>query len=456
MLSNPIKRNKIVLTDYNFQRDINNRLLLAKLSGFEVEVLEEIIHGSLSIDTQDLAATLGVSKEKLIGALDKLKVSRLFTFDNTITVNKEIRKYYEAQIEKFEDDFSPNIPYILRLLRKVPIQHLPSWYAIPRSSDNIIDSLIDKYLLTPKTYQEYLDEIVYTNPVLENIVKDVFNDPNYEIDALDIREKYCLTDVEFEEFMLHLEFNLVCFLSYRQDGDKWKEVVTPFHEWREYLLFRRDEKPKSILDEQSIDRLDISDFGFIELMSKALTLLLEKQFKQEQIIEMLKLSGTDLADAVVDKLFTLNLIREENGLLHLQESAEAWLDLSIHDKSISMYRHPMSWSNRDDIPLHLCTDRNFRTVEKSLKRVVNSGWIYFDDFLLTITAKIGTREGVTLRKVKKSDWKYVIPEYNKDEKAFIHMAICERLLQVGMISIGTHEGRDCFCLTTFGRISLGD
>ena len=40
--------------------------------------------------------------------------------------------------------------------------------------------------------------------------------------------------------MLHMEFNFVCYLGYKKDNDMWRQVVTPFYEWRKYLHFLRD------------------------------------------------------------------------------------------------------------------------------------------------------------------------------------------------------------------------
>ena len=41
-----IRKNKISLTDYNYQKDIQNRLLLAKFSLSDLKVLEEILYSS--------------------------------------------------------------------------------------------------------------------------------------------------------------------------------------------------------------------------------------------------------------------------------------------------------------------------------------------------------------------------------------------------------------------------
>ena len=42
--------------------------------------------------------------------------------------------------------------FIQLLLRKVPIDILPTWYPIPRTSNSIFDSLIEKYMKTPSNF----------------------------------------------------------------------------------------------------------------------------------------------------------------------------------------------------------------------------------------------------------------------------------------------------------------
>ncbi len=70
----------------------------------------------------------------------------------TLFVDKDVRKYFEAKVEKFDEDFQPNLDFLQSILNKVSIHTLPLWYPIPRSTDNIFASIIETYFSTPKIY----------------------------------------------------------------------------------------------------------------------------------------------------------------------------------------------------------------------------------------------------------------------------------------------------------------
>jgi hypothetical protein len=53
-------------------------------------------------------------------------------------------------------------------------------------------------------------------------------------------------------------------------------------------------------------------------------------------------------------------------------------------------------------------------------------------------------------------WKYVTPVYSEQERGLMEMTIFERLYQLGMVATGTHNGKKCFCVTTFGAMALGE
>ena len=49
----------------------------------------------------------------------------------------------------------------------------------PKNSDNIFASIIDKYLLTPKIYEKYLQELVLEEKSMSGIIQDVFLAPEF-------------------------------------------------------------------------------------------------------------------------------------------------------------------------------------------------------------------------------------------------------------------------------------
>ena len=142
-LNSPYRKNKVNLEDYDWQADIQNRLMLSNLKGYEFDALEEILFGPPKRSIEDLADDLSVDTKTLLSALDKFKDSGLFQLkDNNLILNKEKRKYFESQIAKFESNFVPGMEYLQSLLKKVPYHILLTWYPIPRTADNIFEAIV--------------------------------------------------------------------------------------------------------------------------------------------------------------------------------------------------------------------------------------------------------------------------------------------------------------------------
>ncbi len=278
-----IKKNKIHLADYNFQQDIESRIILSDFSAFDYEVLEEILFSPLKISAKKLVRSLGCSEADLDAILQRLSQAGLIQVSgDSILVDKDRRKYFEVQICRFSDQFKPDMEFLQGLLKLIPIHILPSWYAIPRSSNNIFESIIEKYLLTPQIYQRYLSELNFSDPVLHSILEDVLNSPELRVSTSDLISKYNLARRDFEQLMLQLEFHFGCFVTYSKEEDHWIESVTPLHEWREYQMFLRQTAPSPIGNAASIERCHQSDFAFIEDLGSILTAAKKKPIPLEQ------------------------------------------------------------------------------------------------------------------------------------------------------------------------------
>jgi DNA-binding Lrp family transcriptional regulator len=469
----PLKKNKICLSDYTYQRDIENRLLMAQFSTLDLDVLEEILYSSLTIPIRKLAKNIDIDETELLPILEKFsKTGLLVIEDDQIIVDKEMRKYYESQIVKFDNEFKPGMEFLQGLLKKVPIHVLPTWYSIPRTSNNIFDSLIEKYLLTPQIFQRYLVELNFSDPVFSGIIHDLYHSPEFKISSKELIEKYGLTREQFEEYMLFLEFHFVCCLGYNKVGDQWKEIVTPFHEWKEYLIFLRESEAKPISDPTKIIPRRPQPFAFIQDMSLILnlakknpipltqsqngTFIFQKAALQSIIAKCDGLKENDLGyiNEVISKLLLLKIADVIDGRLYALESANDWLDMRLENKALYLYRHPLNRILSKELPAYLCTEKNIREAEKSIQRVVDKGWIYFDDFLKGTLVPLSESSLVMLKKVGKT-WKYTLPEYTAEEKDLIHAIIFEWLFEFGVVSIGTLGDRECFCVTPFGQSLFG-
>ncbi len=434
------KKNKISLSDYNYRRDIENRLLMASFSTLDLAVLEEILFSPLQLPLSKIAKALDESEKVLRPILEKLSQTGLLSLNGeVITVDKEMRKYFEVEAAKFDPDFKPDMDFLQHLLRKVPIHVLPMWYAIPRTSNNIFDSLMEKYFATPYLFQRYLHELSLGDATLTAIAHDVMRAPDFRITAKDLMHKYDLSRPEFEEAMLLLEFHFICCLTFERSGSHWKEVVTPFHEWREYLTFLRDTTPVAIKSPDRVERLKSHDFAFIQDM----TAILQQIKKQPQPLAKLG-DNTPYTERLVSRLLKLQLAQQKQTKFSPTPSADAWVDDRLEGRALYMYRHPAC----------AVSEKVLREAEKSIGRVVYSGWIYFEDFLKGTIVPLSDQSIVSLKKVGKA-WKYTLPSYTDEEKAILKMIIFDWFFEVGITAIGTHEDKECFTVTAFGQSLFG-
>lgn len=409
---------------------------MSDFSPLDVEILEEIVYSPLKISMKKLSRNIGCEEVDLLDSLNKLSEIGLLSFSgDLIFVDKERRKYFEFEITRFDSNFKPDMEFLQGLLRKVPIHVLPSWYSIPRTSNNIFESIVEKYLLTPHIFQRYLMELNLGDPILNAIIQDVHSSSDLKVSSSDLIAKYNLKRRDFEEMILILEFNFACCLTFEKMDDYWLEFVVPFYEWSEYLrFFRRTEPP--ILKE-AITRSKETDFAFIEEMSHFLLKAKKGPFSTPKI-------------APVEKLCLVKLAEYANGKLTALEAGDAWLDLSLENRSLYLYRHP-----NNQILSFCANDRYVREAEKAIKRVLHGGWVYFEDFLKGVLVPLNEDSVVMLKRVGKQ-WKYTLPSYREEEKTLLKATLFEWLYEFGMVTIGTCQGKECFSVTPFGRFFFED
>lgn len=466
------RKNKISLTDYNYQKDIENRLLMAQFTAIDIEVLEEILYSSIQIPIAKLAKNLNKLPEEILPVLCKLKGTGLFTIEGeSIFVDKEIRKYFEFQIQKFDEDFEPGMEFLQNLLKKVPIHILPVWYSIPRTSNNIFDSLLERHLYTPQIFQRYVMELNFGEPILKNIIQDVYSSENLELSSLELMNKYNISRELFEEYLLHLEFSFVCCLGYRKVEDRWEEKVTPFHEWKQYLHFLKNTDVPSIEDVESIESKRPSEFSFVQDLS----ILLDRTKKQPIIIEkttdnltlpiepilhslLPSFPGLSKDPAIyrpyihnlITKLHLVRLCDLSQGKILFSDTTEDWLAMRLDSQSLYFYRHPRNRILNAEVPSEICTEKALREAEKSIVRVLNKNWVFFDDFLKGVHVPLSEELLIVLKKSGKN-WKYTIPQYSQEEKNLLKATIFEWLFEAGIVQVGTIHGKGCFRVTSLGQ-----
>jgi hypothetical protein len=438
------KKNKILLSDYNYRRDIENRLLMAHFSPLDVRVIEDILFSPIRTPIRQVAENVDLSQEAILPILQKLENTGLFHIEgDSIVVDKEMRKYYEHETLKFSSDFKADMEFLQGHLKKVPIQFLPTWYAIPRTSNNIFDSLVEKYLYTPLIFQRYLMELNLGDPTLAAIAQDVYKSPSFRLTSKEVIKKYNLTAEQFEEYILLLEFNFVCCLGFQKVDDEWQEVVTPFHEWQEYLDFMRKTTPTPVSDPTLVERLYPSDFAFVQEM----TLMLQAAKKQPVVI-------TQRGPDVVQKATLLKLAEIKGNKLCPTETTTEWLEMRLENRALYLYRHPLNHICSVELPAHLQQEKVIREAEKAISRALYAGWVEFDAFLEGVIVPLGESSVVALKKTGKT-WRYTLPNYTAEEKALIRATVFEWLMQAGITATGSYQGKACFCVTPFGQSLYG-
>lgn len=474
---NSQKKNQVNLSDYDYEIDIKNRITLSKLTDLEYDVIEEILFNSIRFPISEISRNLELRMDSVNEILEKLKETQLFTIDGEhLVVNKDMRKYFDLQIMRFDEDFEPGMDFLQQLLKNIPIHILPKWYHIPRTSDNIFNSLVEKYLFTPHLFQRYLFELNFNNSELDAIVKDLYSTSNLEIPIFQIKEKFNLDDFQLQEYILFLEYNFIGSLKYEKTDDGWTGVLTPFKEWKEFLNFKHSTSPSSI--ESDVSSFREEEYAFSEDMAK---LLKATKIKPISVYYCKEVDGWKvdsehlrfIADALhnfdvaheksllesyltslIEKITTLHLGFIRNNYLVANEDSTDWLNLPSEKRALQTYKHPYNKPGAK-FSSKIATDKNIREIEKSLSRAANLNWVYLDEFTKGLLIPLNEDSKVTLQKTGKN-WRYQLPQYKEEELNFIKSIIMNWLFESGMIQTGLHNGKPCFRVTKLGKILFGE
>lgn len=462
------KRNRVNLADYDFESDIANRILLSTFTEKDFIVLEEILYSPIHFTIEKLALNLDFTTEVVLETIEKLAETKLLSFEkNSLTVNKEKRKYFETQIEKFEDDFFPGMEFLQNLLKRPPIDLLPIWYHIPRSSNNIFESLIEKYLQTPQIFQRYLLEFMTGEDLISLVLMKVYESPSLTVSFSDLMEMFNLSHQELTEIAIYLEFSLVAVTRYIKQDNQWTEVLSPFKEWYNYQMFLTGCTPSPV---KNIDQIEIyreSEYAFVEDMKKILLLAqsnpLEVSFDRSLdqyvilqksapiVIAQLKLTSpnTSYINRLINKLFILGLAKAENTLFKPTPPSEDWMATPTEQRAHITFKHPHNFvAMQKNSPL--TTPRSILEIEKSMSTISKLGWVYFDEFIKGSQIVLNDEQKIILKPTGR-EWQYAIPSYTKEEETFIRAIVLEWLFEGGIVQTGIHNGKDTLRLTPLGE-----
>jgi hypothetical protein len=456
---------KVVLEDFDSKRDLNLRLYIESLSTTIISVLEEILFSPLKLSIEELEANSGSFGEEMQLILQALLPLNLFQIDNGfLLIDKDVRKYLETLIEKFTPGFSADLDYFKELLKHVPIHCLISWYHIPRASNNIFNSIVEKHFKTPKIYRNYIKETLSDDETLTLLVKDVMESEFGKISVHSLLEKYLLSKEVLEQKILFLEYHFILCSTYEKQGGNYKKFLSVFSEWKEYTLKEsQKEGPKVVVSEELVEDFVDSEFSFIKDMSLILTLCTERPlyvtYNQKAELFFLNSIPEDVLDfhdhsphylaRVINKNLLLGLLVIQEDRLRQTPPAEKWLETPIRKRTLISFKHPHNaLSHKSNFSFHQ-HDRNIIEVQKALSGIEKGGWILFDEFINTHLTTANTLKQATLTKIGGS-WKYASSEYDPEEILFIRTMILDWLFESGMIITGKFQNKDCFKVSSLG------
>jgi hypothetical protein len=298
-------------------------------------------------------------------------------------------------------------------------------------TSSIFDSLVEKYLHTPKVFEQYLLEQPPEDEIQSQIWEQLLASPTLCIEARTLQKQLDLTPAQFHETMLHLEFRFLCCVSYRQNGDIWEEVVTPFAEWHDYQRHLTDSLGVP-LEEDKIS-IDLDDpLAQIEKLSA--------------LLKQVQGGANSISDpSALERLLQIEFLAEEGGSFTVTVKGKEWLEMTPFDKAVTLYRHPLR---------RLISDKELRMTEKALQRVMDHGWVPFSSFFNNIVEPLGDVDPVVLKCMSRGRWGYELPQLGDEQRAMVEEIVCERLAEAGITATGVFEGEPCFKITPFGKMVL--
>ena len=469
-------KTRINLPDYDYQKEVSNRLLLGSLSKDEIKILEEITFSPTTFTLDNLAKNTDLSKDTVAKALEKIEPSGLLKVDGeTITINKDYRKYFELHIEKFDEDFSPNLNFLKSLLKRVPLDVLPLWYPIPRSSDNIFESLVEKFLLTPQLINRYVGEIKLSSDILKIILDEIEASPSFFVSFEHLAKNFDISKEAFYEASLTLEFLLIAAHTFETINDKSIEGITFFNEWKNYLVFKEDKHPIRICKPDEVVPTHNDVFFFTNSLSRfldisaneALHLVLDASERwvlaSDSVASILaqfegfsNLSEEDMYyfnetfSKIIHCCLFLKLIKIENSQVVVSEKHAEWQSLDVEKQALHLYRTLVANYPFNELSESVCKERKIHEIEKSLDQIPDQDWILLSEFLDNLTLHLSAQSECLLTRFGKK-WKYTLPAYSEQELSLIEKVVYDWLFQIGAIERGLFQTKPCIRLTPFGK-----
>lgn len=450
-----LKKIKVVLDDYPYLQDIQHRVALNGATPCDIKVLEEILFSSIKTSYDKLLESTDLEPAELNKSLHIFKQIGLIKEESDqLVIDKDLRKFFELEIQRFEEDFNPGIDFLAQIFKKVPIHILPIWYALPRTSTNIFESIIEKYLQTPQIYQRLLSDAQTHEPQLKNIIDLLFTSDHLELDLSFIQQKFSLGQESLFQLIAQLEFNLICCVKYEQIDSTYRGLLTPFAEFKNYLLHLRQTESISV-DETKVNKITLAPYDFVDGLFTLIKCFKNKSFNypinRNQEIELKEaLSENNLSylelEELMQKLLQVQLIEQKNGMISLNDTSLSFIAMKPESAALVLYRHPL---NKPKFSLNISVDKAIRECEKASCRLIGKGWVLVDEFLKGLVIPFSEEQLVTLKKQGRK-WQYHLPVYSATDLEFINFIFTDWFEKVGVMEQGFFNDKPCIRLTPLG------
>lgn len=427
LLENPVQ---ITLSDYDYRKEIQHRIWLSEQSDTTIELLKEIVYGPIKTSKKALTEALSLSVKEVTKSLEPILAYQICKISGeVITVDKHLRRYFERRVEIFEENFTPGISFIKDLLAAAPITSLPVWYALPRMTENIVTSLIEVYLQSPKRFENYLKDQPLTNPIQKAIWKELLSSNHFSVPTKKLIKKLNISKEQMHEAMLYLEFRFMACIYYEKNNGVWEEHISLFSEWKEYQKHithpAKNSKSQKSFFPKNTDPLDhLTD------MNEAMNALEH---------------GRKLKCKALQTARKLALVES----YRCTEKGKQWLQMAIVDQAAAIYRQASLLN--EDIEL---SGRQMHSLERTLRNIAHTGWVCLQEFLDYFSEPMEKNAESYLTCLTNGQWKYKLPQLSPSMRKTVSTFITQQMVIAGMVETTESEGVAHFRLTSFGKMII--
>lgn len=444
-----LKRIKIDFDSVDMANDLKIRAFLGTLKTDQLPILEEILHSSARTSIDELLEELDAKKSDIEPTLEAFeKIGLLKVQGEEITVVKEMRRLVDVHFERTEEDFEPDVDFALSVMRTLPVQQVPLWYALPKTSTNLRTAIIEKFFMTPALYERHLETTQFEDEVLQKAFDRVRREMA-PMSAKDLQEELGIDDAAFHKIVLILELNFITYLKYTREKGELVPELMPIREYSAYAK----RVAHGALFPQPHDELAPKrpgPFAFLRDLNSFVVLASKMHLSEDLSLDSIKKIARELnmpADSAYistlkERALSLRLLENADGELVVGANLEKWERLAEEDRPFCYLRHPSLAYDADE--------KSVRAAEKSISLIFGKGWIAFDDFIRAALIPLRPEIEVSLTG-RGQGCHYAFPVYTEEERALVHHVIFQSLAESGFVETAD----DYFRLSAFGELVFG-